>query len=381
MLKTHYPSTLSTYRDALTGRTVTRLVNLPARCMNFYFTENSFIKGQNALLFVSELDTPGVENIFRLDLPGGEVTRVTGYAAPHHLKGHTKTPDGALACYNVDRDVCVLDTKTGEERRVFVIPEGFRSARISLNCDRTLLAVQYNEEVGCGMGDNYRNFIFRMNAIKRCEIAVVDLRTGDARVVVRDTAEGGHLQFSPTNPYLFMFCHEGPWHMVSQRIYLCDARTGALAPCFRQAPEDSVGHEFFTQDGLVFFDNRGPGHDGTITVSREQAIVKDAPKSGFIPYVGLADEAGHVVRKYLLPHYCNHYHCDQTNLLLVGDEVENLVLIDCAGDAPRISPLCAHHTSWNGQHTHCHPTFSWDGKRVLFVSDASGVSQLYMVEV
>lgn len=175
----------------------------------------------------------------------------------------------------------------------------------------------------------------------------------------------------------------GPWHIVQQRVFLLDIATGDVWPCFRQGPEDSVGHEFFTQDGLIFFDNRGPGHDGTITSDRTQAVAAaEGGDSGFVPFVGLADRSGIMRRRFPMPFYLNHYHADSAHARLVGDGVDDLFLIDLREATPRLAPLCHHGTSWRGQHTHCHPTFSQDDRYILFASDrALGAAQLYLLDM
>ncbi len=91
--------------------------------------------------------------------------------------------------------------------------------------------------------------------------------------VYKDTHQLGHFQFSPDDPTLGTFCHEGPWNLVTQRIWYLDFVSREAKPCFRQGEIDAIGHEFWTQDGLIFFDDRGPGHDGTITSDRTQAVV------------------------------------------------------------------------------------------------------------
>jgi oligogalacturonide lyase len=67
--------------------------------------------------------------------------------------------------------------------------------------------------------------------------------------------------------------------------------------------------------------------------------------------------------------------------LLVGDEAEDLVLIDISGDKAKLNPLCYHGTSWYGQTTHCHPTFSWDSGKILFASERENSGHLYCVDV
>jgi Tol biopolymer transport system component len=70
------------------------------------------------------------------------------------------------------------------------------------------------------------------------------------------------------------------------------------------------------------------------------------------------------------------------NRYLVGDAVEDLLLIDISGEVPTSELLCRHNTSWIAQHTHPHPTFSWSSDKILFASDEGklGQSRLYLVE-
>ena len=99
-----------------------------------------------------------------------------------------------------------------------------------------------------------------------------------------------------------------------------------------------------------------------------------------IPFVGLADRNGNVVRRIDLPYYCNHYHANPDNTILVGDDVDDLVLIDISGEEATIEVLCNHKTSWHTQSAHCHPTWSWDGSRILYASDVDGRVNIYLVE-
>ena len=126
---------------------------------------------------------------------------------------------------------------------------------------------------------------------------------------------------------------------MTQRIWLLDFAAREACPCFRQTEEDSVGHEFWTQDGYIFFDDRGPGHDGTITSDRTQAVAKDVQvnQNAMIPFVGLADRKGNVVKRIDMPFYCNHYHANPDNTVLVGDDVDDLVLVDISGKEAKLN--------------------------------------------
>jgi oligogalacturonide lyase len=43
--------------------------------------------------------------------------------------------------------------------------------------------------------------------------------------------------------------------------------------------------------------------------------------------------------------------------------------------------LAYHRSTFNNQHAHCHPRFTPDGKAVLYTSDLTAYSNMYLVEV
>ncbi|MCC6802675.1 MAG: hypothetical protein IT319_07305, partial [Anaerolineae bacterium] len=104
-------------------------------------------------------------------------------------------------------------------------------------------------------------------------------------------------------------------------------------------------------------------------------------ENAMIPFVGLMDRDGKLVRKIDLPYYCNHYHANPDNTVLVGDDLDDLVLIDISGETATHQVLATHKTSWHTQSSHCHPTWDWDGSRILYASDLGGKVQLYLLEL
>ena len=96
------------------------------------------------------------------------------------------------------------------------------------------------------------------------------------------------------------------------------------------------------------------------------------------------DKTGRTIRQLTAAsdnvHLCNHYHANSDKTMLVGDNVDDLVLIDISGKRAELEALCHHKTSWHTQTAHCHPTWSWDGSRILYASDHGGRVNLYLVE-
>jgi len=390
----YWPSERRTFKDEKTGRTITQLT-MTGNNVHLYFTENSFDCARNEIIFLSDRDSdegraPHEDpkySLFRMDLDTGEMVRLSDDVL-HGAGTVTKTPDSALIAYHTaDERVRLLDTRSGELKTLYERQPGFELSSVpSIASNRRYVAFCRNEVTDAHVhyrGANYAGFKERFYMIKDGRITVAYTDGSGWHDVFQDTHQLGHFQFSPDDPTLGMFCHEGPWNLVQQRMWFLDFISRQARPCFRQGEDDTIGHEFWTQDGLVFFDDRGPGHDGTITSHRTQAIATDVPvnQNAMIPFVGLIDRTGTLVRKIDMPFYCNHYHANPDNSVLVGDDVDDLVLIDISGDEARLETLCAHGTSWHTQSSHCHPTWSWDGSRILYASDKGGRVQIYLIEL
>lgn len=382
MIGKEFRSEKRSYRDEKTGLEVTQLTQGDSNNYIFYFTDNSFTSGDREIYFMSDRASaaPEIYNIFKMDLDTGRIIQLTDEPRGIDIHYHTKTPDSEMVVYVAGNQLKKLVTKTGQCEALYQEKAGILLGAPFISPNKRYVGVPRNENVNISRGANYGGFKETMFATKKGWITLVDLHTGQATDVYEDTHWLGHFQFAPDDSTVAIFCHEGPWNLVQQRIWLLDMVQRTVRPCFRQTEDDCVGHEFWTRDGLIFFDNRRRGHDGTITSSKSQAtgIVADHSQ---IPFVGLADREGNILRKIDLPYYCNHYHANNDNTFLVGDEVEDLVLIDIRGDQPKLRPLCTHRTSWYTQQTHCHPTFSWDGNQVLFTSDRDGKCHLYSIRV
>ena len=380
-------SEIREFKDEKTERLITQLTST-GNNVHLYFTENSFDAHKKEIIFRSDRasgedkaphENP-LYNLYRMDLDTGVTVQLTDES--ESVSKVTKTPDSQIVVYSAGNKIKKLDPETGEITTVYEETGNYDVGSPSISANRRYVAFSRNERVEVPRGPNYAGFKDRYYLIKDGRITLAYLDGSGWFDVFKDTHQLSHFQFCPDDSTLATFCHEGPWHLVTQRIWLLDFVLREAWPCFRQQEHDSVGHEFWTQDGYVFFDNRGPGHDGTITSDRTQAVATHvAVKQGdMIPFVGLADRRGNVIRCIDMPYYCNHYHANPDNTVLVGDDVDDLVLIDISGDEANLEVLCNHKTSWHTQSSHCHPTWSWDGSRILYASDHGGRVNLYLVE-
>jgi oligogalacturonide lyase len=95
----------------------------------------------------------------------------------------------------------------------------------------------------------------RLAARTPLTLNTIDLKTGKVTVLFHSTDWIGHMLFSPKDPTLLMYCHEGPWQKVD-RIWMIhtDGTHNTLIHKRRIAME-IAGHEFWGLDGeTIWYD-------------------------------------------------------------------------------------------------------------------------------
>ncbi|MFL6253811.1 MAG: oligogalacturonate lyase family protein [Pyrinomonadaceae bacterium] len=91
------------------------------------------------------------------------------------------------------------------------------------------------------------------------QIVTVSMKTGEVKTLLRGTDWYNHFQFSPTDPTLLMFCHEGPWHKVDRTWLIRTDGTPPVKVHPRTMLMEIGGHEWFGADGrMVWYDLQTP---------------------------------------------------------------------------------------------------------------------------
>jgi oligogalacturonide lyase len=87
----------------------------------------------------------------------------------------------------------------------------------------------------------------------------MDARSGEVKVILRSTDWLNHLLFSPSDPTLLMYCHEGPWHKV-ERIWTIRTDGSQKTKIHMRTMEMEIfGHEFWSSDGTtIWYDLQTP---------------------------------------------------------------------------------------------------------------------------
>jgi len=99
----------------------------------------------------------------------------------------------------------------------------------------------------------------RLAAHLPMQMFVMNTRSGEVKTILRSNDWLNHLQFSPTDPNMLLFCHEGPWHKVDRTWIIRADGTGLTKLHTRTMNMEIEGHEFWSADGKwVWYDLQTP---------------------------------------------------------------------------------------------------------------------------
>ncbi len=261
--------------DPDTGHRVIQLSTEPGS-ESLYFNLNPFtpdgkrmvITTSNGIALV-DLATRAVEKI----VEGRTHIIMVGRKTGKIYFGEMEIVDGVT-----NRWVCALDPVTKAVTQLLKLRRGQEVSTV--NADETLLGGTFVERSDWGTneffggGPNRRNDPAAINAYRGkkgtmmeerlakhypMELFFYNIATGETKRVNRCTDWLGHLQFSPTDPTLMMFCHEGPWHKVD-RIWTIRSDGSDLKLIHQRTMiMEIAGHEFWSSDGkTLWYDLQTP---------------------------------------------------------------------------------------------------------------------------
>ena len=249
-----------TWIDPDTGHRIIRLTNEPGSA-SLYFNQNGYTADGKEMVYT----TP--EGISALNLQT--------YAAHPAVKGRVRivvTGRKTQNVYYIRGDkVCSTDVDSGATREIATLPS--RGSVATVNADETLLAGTYIE----GNGQDYnanrpqqpqtleqpRNkgqmMEERLAARLPMGLFTIDVKTGAVKTILKSTDWLNHLEFSPTDPTLLMFCHEGPWHKVDRTWTMRSDGSHITKVHTRTMAMEIFGHEFWSPDGkIIWYDLQTP---------------------------------------------------------------------------------------------------------------------------
>lgn len=280
--------------DPDTGHRVIRLSE-EAGSQSLYFHQNAYTPDGTKMIMTTptgiaavNLKTHAIEKVVEGRVSILIVGKKTGQV--YYTKFVREANKFSATVYATD-----LDTKA--TREVLKLQPGVSVS--SVNADETLLAGTFDEKLakdiaegrgprfngpppaaapdaprpaappagappqGSSRGDEYpgkgQMMENRLAEQRPLQLVTVSTKTGEVKTLLRGTDWYNHIQFSPTDPTLLMYCHEGPWHKVD-RTWLI--RTDGKPPVKvhpRTMLMEIGGHEWFGADGrTVWYDLQTP---------------------------------------------------------------------------------------------------------------------------
>jgi len=251
-----------TWVDPDTGHRIVRLTDEPGSA-SLYFNQNWFTPDGTKMVYTSPT------GIYTLDLATHASHRVVE-GRVRLVEAGKKTPS---VYYIRTGAIYSTNTETGATREIAKLPPN--GSVSTINADETLIAGTYTEAPGpannaySAPGQQAQSLNQPANKGQMMEqrlaahipmgMFVIDTGTGESKTILRSTDWLNHLLFSPTDPTLLMFCHEGPWHKVD-RIWTIRTDGSQVTKIHTRTMEMEIfGHEFWSIDGkTIYYDLQTP---------------------------------------------------------------------------------------------------------------------------
>ncbi len=380
--------------DPQTGHRIIRLTKEPGSD-SFYFNINPFTPDGREMAYT----TP--DGISVLNLATLKSRRVVkGEARPVMVARHSANlyytrPTSSrfystLWCVNLD---------TGLNRMICKLPR--RATINAINADETLGAgtfIEGNTNLG-GTYDGTRKrgrisqynigepldksqmMARRLKAGLPTTLFTIDLKTGAVKPLIQHSTDWlDHLQFSPTDPTLLLYAHEGSWQLVNRIWIIRTDGSGNQLVHQRIMENEMAGHEWWGADGkTVFYQLHFPrggrvsfiasynvdtGQRTWLQYGPDESSIHDNSSPDQTMYCGDGDNHSpwiFLLRPVLLP--------DRNTLgknLIQGGYLEAEKLVDMSNQNYRLEP---------------NPIFSPDQKYIIFRSNMFGPDYAFAVEI
>ena len=369
------------YTDAYSGREIIQLTDYLGHSNHFYFTDPSWFNDNKSFFFMS--DRENQSNLFRYDIEDGKIIQLTDYKTRGHSRASWSDANQRLYYWR-EKQLYGLNPETLEENLIYEVGDNMEvGGRPNPTADGKYLISALREPMPSdrpAISFAYSRFHEMFHAKPLTQIIRVNVETGQMDVILEENRYITHINTSPKLPTIMTYCHEGPWYLVEQRIWGLDIETGET---WKIRPQDdglglAIGHEYWFEDGERI------GYHG---FPRDERTSSGEHVFGYLKW----DNTEHT--EVTFPFRSTHFQSSDEKLI-VGDGSPAAVfshqgvarpfiqLFKWNGEAyegPRI--LAYHRSTFNNQHAHPHPRFTPDGKYVLYSSDLTDYSNMYLVEV
>jgi oligogalacturonide lyase len=220
---------------------------VPGVPANYRFGPHTIVVGRKTnSVFFSKIDpATNLGTVYKADVYTGEVTKLV-----------TLPPRASVATINADETIGV---GTYEENETPTAQEYGRNRNPSPSANPS--AGKAQPQAGDLVQPEGKGEMMERRLAARIPVVLfaVDLSSGKVTPLLHSTDWIGHMLFSPVDPTMLMYCHEGPWQKVD-RIWMIhtDGTHNELIHKRTMAME-IAGHEFWGLDGkTIWYDWQYP---------------------------------------------------------------------------------------------------------------------------
>ena len=210
-------------------------------------------------------------------------------------------------------------------------------------------------------------------------IIFTNLKTGEANTVGYQYGSINHMQFSPTDPNLLLYCHEGTWHEVD-RVWTIRTDGSEMTLRHKRTMDMEIaGHEFWSFDGrTIWFDLQ-------------------TPRSQVFWVAGVNLDSGKEIRYHLEPQWWGvHFNVSRDNKLFMSDGGDptqvafqpdgmwiNLLRVQPDGTVARekLVNMSKHNYVTGRGGIEPNGSITPDNKWVIFSGNMFGARHVYAVEI
>lgn len=254
----------ATWVDKDTGHRVWRLTP-EAGSSALYFNYNAFTPDGKSMVYnapdgIHALDMASRKT--RLLVPSGGA----GRGGPHTISVGQKTNSVFFTRTDAGTRVTSVYSASfddGAVKKLVDLPEGMRVD--SINADETLAAGTYEDKSGGPRPalpkTDSKGAMMEQRLASRTPLVLFTINLQSAKVtqLLHSTDWVNHLLFSPTDPTLLMYCHEGPWQKVDRIWTIRTDGSQKTLVHKRTMAMEIAGHEWWGADGkTIWYDWQYP---------------------------------------------------------------------------------------------------------------------------
>jgi len=243
--------------DKDTHHKVVKLSRIEGNSLSFYFHNNPFWGGKMVFYNTGKEG----KQLFSVDLKTLKTEQVTHQPAP--MTGELVGQKTGNVYYQIQDTVYSTNINTKETRTLFVFPKNYRGSIATINADETKFAgsraSDEQKEILKKYPEKSEFFNRIFDAHLPNDLFTIDIKSKKLNKIHTENTWLGHVQFSPVDPALLMFCHEGPWHKVD-RIWTININTKEVKLMHKRTMDMEIaGHEWLAPDGkTIWYDLQQP---------------------------------------------------------------------------------------------------------------------------